>query len=87
MFAGSFCTGFGLNFMKMEAEWESGGAHKPAFFLATNNDAKELLLSIRGTSELQDVMADVTAVPEVYLSCCCSVETDSFSSSSCILQD
>ena len=51
--------------MKAEAEWESKGAHKPAFFVAANNDSKQLLVSIRGTSEMEDVMADVTAVPEV----------------------
>ncbi|KAK9812348.1 hypothetical protein WJX73_004270 [Symbiochloris irregularis] len=58
--------GFGLNFFKKEAEWDNEGAHKPAFFVATNTEAKQLLVSIRGTSDMQDVMADIVAVPEEY---------------------
>ncbi|KAK9808322.1 hypothetical protein WJX73_001382 [Symbiochloris irregularis] len=53
--------GYALNFAKMSAEW--GTEHTPAYFVATNTDKKELLVCIRGTGEVQDVLADITAFP------------------------
>ena len=47
----------------MEASW--GEEHCPAYFVATNTEAKELLVCIRGTSEMEDLLVDITAFPVV----------------------
>ena len=56
-------AGYELTYAKMEASW--GEEHCPAYFVATKSDSKELLISIRGTSEMEDLLADITAFPMV----------------------
>lgn len=64
-------AGYALNFAKMEASW--GQDHCPAFFVATNAAAKQLLVCIRGTREVEDILADVTAFPVVSCLTACFV--------------
>ena len=69
-------AGYALNFAKMTADW--GKDHSPAYFVATNNEQRELLVCIRGTRQVEDVLADITAFPvvswhrPVHLSAVCS---------------
>ena len=58
-----YCTaGFHLNFAKMAATW---GEHQPAYYLATHNDKKEVVVAIRGTWAVEDVVTDINALPVV----------------------
>ena len=41
-------------------------AKAPAYVVATNKDTKEFLLSVRGTSQMDDVITDIVAVPDEF---------------------
>ena len=41
-------------------------AKAPAYVVGTNKDTKEFLLAVRGTSQMDDVITDVVAVPEEF---------------------
>ena len=41
-------------------------AKAPAYVVATNKDTKEFLLSVRGTSQMDDVITDMVAVPDEF---------------------
>ena len=47
---------------KMQATW---GKHEPAYFVATNDERKELLCVIRGTAQMEDLVTDLVAHPVV----------------------
>ena len=55
--------GYSLTHARMEATW--GEEHCPAYFVATHTEDKELLVCIKGTSQMEDLLADVTAFPVV----------------------
>ena len=48
--------------MKLTSTWAD---HQPAFFMATQAEAREVVVAIRGTAQLEDVVTDLTALPEV----------------------
>jgi hypothetical protein len=53
---------FHLNFAKMNATW---GEHEPAYYVATHTEKKEVVVAIRGTWAVEDVITDITALPVV----------------------
>ena len=53
---------FELNFAKMNATW---GEHEPAYYVATHTKSKEMLVVVRGTWTMEDVVTDITALPVV----------------------
>lgn len=55
--------GYHLNFAKMTATW---GEHEPAYYVATHTDKKEVVVAIRGTWAVEDVVTDITALPVVF---------------------
>ena len=54
--------GFQLNFAKMNATW---GEHEPAYYVATHTEKKEMIVAVRGTWAVEDVVTDITALPVV----------------------
>ena len=46
----------------MTATW---GEHEPAYYVATHSEKKEVVLAIRGTWAVEDVVTDITALPVV----------------------
>ncbi len=48
----------------MTATW---GEHEPAYYVATHNDKKEVVVAVRGTWAVEDVITDITALPVVSL--------------------
>ena len=61
---GRNAAGFHLNFAKMNATW---GEHEPAYYVATHSERKEVVVAIRGTWAVEDVITDITALPVVCL--------------------
>eukprot|EP00891_Asterochloris_glomerata_P004980 jgi/Astpho2/4980/fgenesh1_pg.00070_%23_33_t len=55
--------GYNLNFAKMNATW---GEHQPAYYVATHTERRELLVAVRGTWEVEDVVTDITADPQEF---------------------
>jgi len=55
-------AGFALNYVKLAATWAD---HQPAFFMATHARRREVVVAVRGTAQLEDVVTDLTALPEV----------------------
>ncbi|KAK9825408.1 hypothetical protein WJX81_002309 [Elliptochloris bilobata] len=55
--------GYALNYVKLASTWAD---HQPAFFMATRGDEREVVVAIRGTAQLEDVVTDLTALPEVF---------------------
>lgn len=47
--------------MKLASTWAD---HQPAFFMATHAARKEVVVAVRGTAQLEDVVTDLTALPE-----------------------
>lgn len=64
------CThaGFGLAHVKLASTWAE---HCPAYYVALNLQAKELLIAVRGTAQVEDVITDLTALPQVIQYACC----------------
>ena len=58
----SRCVGYALNYVKLASTWAD---HQPAFFMATHEGRREVVVAIRGTAQLEDVVTDLTALPEV----------------------
>ncbi len=58
-------AGFGLVNYKLTSTWAE---HCPAYFLAINLEKKKVIISIRGTAQVEDVITDLTALPTVSLS-------------------
>ncbi|DBA89266.1 hypothetical protein WJX77_010917 [Trebouxia sp. C0004] len=54
---------FHLNFAKMNATW---GEHEPAYYVATHTEKKEVVVAIRGTWAVEDVITDITALPVAF---------------------
>ena len=52
--------------MKLASTWAD---HQPAFFMATHQGEREIVVAIRGTAQLEDVVTDLTALPEVGSAC------------------
>lgn len=46
----------------MNATW---GEHEPAYYVATHTENKEVVVAIRGTWAVEDVITDITALPVV----------------------
>ena len=61
-----FCTppaaGFGLVHVKLTSTWAE---HCPAYYLAVNLEKKQVVIAIRGTAQVEDVITDLTALPRV----------------------
>ena len=61
-----FCTppaaGCGLVHVKLTSTWAE---HCPAYYLAVNLEKKQVVISIRGTAQVEDVITDLTALPRV----------------------
>ena len=55
-------AGYELVHAKLEATWAE---HCPAYYLAINTEERRLLISVRGTAEVEDVVTDLIASPEV----------------------
>ncbi|BDA47245.1 probable Sn1-specific diacylglycerol lipase alpha [Coccomyxa sp. Obi] len=55
--------GFGLAHVKLTSTWAE---HCPAYYVAVNLDAKQLLISVRGTAQIEDVVTDLTALPKEF---------------------
>lgn len=64
--------GFELNFAKMNATW---GEHEPAYYVATHTKSKEMLVVVRGTWTMEDVVTDITALPVVSCHAICKTWT------------
>ena len=56
------CAEYHLNFAKMSATW---GEHQPAYYVATHTEKKEVVVAVRGTWAVEDVVTDITALPVV----------------------
>ncbi len=56
------CSGYALSHVKLTSTWAE---HCPAYYMALNLDEKELLIAIRGTAQIEDVVTDLTALPKV----------------------
>ncbi|KAL3160591.1 hypothetical protein ABBQ32_010523 [Trebouxia sp. C0010 RCD-2024] len=52
-----------LNFAKMSATW---GEHQPAYYVATHTEKKEVVVAVRGTWAVEDVVTDITALPVAF---------------------
>ena len=50
----------------MTATW---GEHEPAYYVATHTESKEVVVAIRGTWAVEDVVTDITALPVVCALC------------------
>ena len=48
----------------MSATW---GEHQPAYYVATHTEKKEVVVAVRGTWAVEDVVTDITALPVVLL--------------------
>ncbi len=59
-------AGFGLVNYKLTSTWAE---HCPAYFLAINLEEKKVIVSVRGTAQIEDVITDLTALPTVRLPC------------------
>lgn len=46
----------------MSATW---GEHQPAYYVATHTENKEVVVAVRGTWAVEDVVTDITALPVV----------------------
>lgn len=46
----------------MTATW---GEHQPAYYVATHTEKKEVVVAVRGTWAVEDVVTDITALPVV----------------------
>ena len=57
-------AGFGLVNYKLTSTWAE---HCPAYYLAINLEKKQVIISIRGTAQIEDVITDLTALPTVGL--------------------
>ena len=55
-------AGFGLVHVKLTSTWAE---HCPAYFLAISLEKKEVIISVRGTAQVEDVITDLTALPRV----------------------
>lgn len=53
-------AGFGLVHVKLTSTWAE---HCPAYYLAVNLEKKQVVISIRGTAQVEDVITDLTALP------------------------
>ena len=49
---------------KLTSTWAE---HCPAYYLAINLEKKQVIISIRGTAQVEDVITDLTALPTVGL--------------------
>ena len=48
--------------VKLTSTWAE---HCPAYFLAISLEKKEVIISVRGTAQVEDVITDLTALPRV----------------------
>lgn len=48
--------------MKLTSTWAE---HCPAYYMALDLDRKELMIAVRGTAQIEDVVTDLTALPKV----------------------
>ncbi len=55
-------TGFGLVNFKLTSTWAE---HCPAYFLAISLEEKQVIIAVRGTAQVDDVITDLTALPKV----------------------
>ncbi|CAK0787789.1 hypothetical protein CVIRNUC_011011 [Coccomyxa viridis] len=55
--------GFGLVHVKLTSTWAE---HCPAYFLAISLEKKEVIISVRGTAQVEDVITDLTALPREF---------------------
>ena len=55
-------AGFGLVNYKLTSTWAE---HCPAYYLAISLEQKQVIISIRGTAQVEDVITDLTALPAV----------------------
>jgi len=55
-------TGFGLVNFKLTSTWAE---HCPAYFLAISLEKKQVIIAVRGTAQVDDVITDLTALPKV----------------------
>jgi hypothetical protein len=46
--------------VKLTSTWAE---HCPAYYLAVNLEKKQVVISIRGTAQVEDVITDLTALP------------------------
>lgn len=58
----SVFAGFGLAHVKLTSTWAE---HCPAYYVALNLQDKIMLISVRGTAQVEDVVTDLTALPKV----------------------
>ena len=56
-------TGFGLVNFKLTSTWAE---HCPAYFLAISLERKQVIIAVRGTAQVDDVITDLTALPKVF---------------------
>ena len=55
-------AGFGLVNYKLTSTWAE---HCPAYYLAISLEEKQVMIAIRGTAQIEDVITDLTALPTV----------------------
>ena len=55
-------AGFGLVNYKLTSTWAE---HCPAYYLAISLEQKQVIIAIRGTAQIEDVITDLTALPTV----------------------
>ena len=55
-------AGYALAHVKLTSTWAE---HCPAYYVALNMDAKAMLIAVRGTAQIEDVVTDLTALPVV----------------------
>lgn len=48
--------------VKLTSTWAE---HCPAYYLAINLEQKQVIISVRGTAQVEDVITDLTALPKV----------------------
>lgn len=65
--------------MKLTSTWAE---HCPAYYVALNLQDKIMLISVRGTAQVEDVVTDLTALPKVLFSNRCTIPC----LSQCVLQ-
>jgi hypothetical protein len=55
-------AGYALAHVKLTSTWAE---YCPAYYLALNLQEKEVVIAIRGTAQIEDVVTDLTALPAV----------------------
>lgn len=55
-------AGYALAHVKLTSTWAE---HCPAYYVALNMGAKAMLIAVRGTAQIEDVVTDLTALPVV----------------------